>query len=41
MPELSQSVPFSFALVSIGAILIIIGAGVFAVRQAKKRKERT
>ncbi len=39
MPELSQSVPFSFIVETILLIFAVIGIGIAAVVRAKKRKE--
>ncbi len=39
MPDLSQSVPFSFIVGTILVIFAVIGLGIAAVQRAKKQKE--
>ncbi len=38
MPDITKPVPFEFILQTIGVILLIVAAGIWAVKNAKKRK---
>lgn len=39
MPNFSEPVTFTFVAVSIAAIFVVIGIGIFAVKKVKKIKE--
>lgn len=40
MIDVTQSIPISFIGETVGAILVVIAAGIAMVKQAKRRKER-
>lgn len=40
MIDLTQPVPMSFILETVGVIFAVIGLGIFMVKQAKRKKER-
>ncbi len=39
MVDVSQPVPMSFVIETIGAIFVVIALGIMMVKQAKKKKE--
>ncbi|WP_294893354.1 MULTISPECIES: hypothetical protein [unclassified Sulfuricurvum] len=40
MITMTQPVPMSFIIETVGVILAVIGLGIMMVKQAKRRKER-
>lgn len=39
MIDVTQSVPMSFIMETVGLILFVIGVGIYMVKQAKRTKE--